>query len=218
MPSGNKSLPESVVTKISLTISMTMASLGHKEWINKGLFTHENIYAHPQYWLYRWTGCYTCTFNTRISLNSKWSQAWVCLLKAVGRHDWVSAYFDRKHRKHPDADFIPDKILNHWCDYLTEAEWRIYASVNNTIIGSDNGLAPTRQQAIVWSNTRILIIEPLWTDFSEILIRSHTFSFKQMCLKMFSEKRRPFCLSLNVLISHTCKSSSKLLNSFLDNK
>ena len=174
MSSGNKPLPESVVTNISNIIYIYIYIYGlirPQGMSNMGLFSHENIDARPQYWLYRWTGCYTCTFNTRISLNSKWSQAWVCLLKAVGRHDWVSAYFDRKHRKHPDADFIPDKILNHWCDYLTEAEWRIYASVNNTIIGSDNGLALTRQQAIVWSNTRILIIGPLWTDFSEILIK-----------------------------------------------
>ena len=35
-----------------------------------------------------------------------------------------------------------------------------------TIIGSDNG----RRQAIIWTNAGILLIEPLGTNFSEILI------------------------------------------------
>ena len=30
-----------------------------------------------------------------------------------------------------------------------EAEWHIYASVQHTNIGSDNGLAPLRRQAII---------------------------------------------------------------------
>ena len=29
-----------------------------------------------------------------------------------------------------------------------------------TIIGSDNGLSPGRHQAIIWTNTGILLIEP----------------------------------------------------------
>ena len=68
-----------------------------------------------------------------------------------------------------------------------------------TIIGSDNGLAPVRLQAIIWTNVGILLIGPLG-DFSEILIEIHTFSFKKMYLKMSSGKWRPFCLGLNVLI------------------
>ena len=49
---------------------------------------------------------------------------------------------------------------------LIEAEWRIYASVNYTIIGSDNGLLPVRHQAIIWTNAGILFIWPLETNFS----------------------------------------------------
>ena len=70
-----------------------------------------------------------------------------------------------------------------------------------TIIGSDNGLSPGRRQAIIWTNDGILLIGPLGTNFSEILIEIHTFSFKKMHLKMSSWKWRPFCLGLNVLIS-----------------
>ena len=68
-----------------------------------------------------------------------------------------------------------------------------------TIIGSDNGLSPGRRQAIIWTNAGILLIEPLGTNFSEILIGIQTFSFKKMRLKMASAKWRPFCLGLNVL-------------------
>ena len=61
---------------------------------------------------------------------------------------------------------------------------------NLTIIGSDNGLSPSRRQAIIWTNAGIL--------FSEILFEVLTFSFKNMHLKM-SGNGRPFCLGPNVL-------------------
>ena len=69
-----------------------------------------------------------------------------------------------------------------------------------TTIGSDNGLSPGRRQAIIWTNVGILLIGTLGTNFSEILIDFHTFSFKKMRLKVSSAKRRTFCLGLNVLI------------------
>ena len=68
-----------------------------------------------------------------------------------------------------------------------------------TIIASDNGLSPGRRQAIIRTNAGILLIEPLWKNFSEISIEIHTFSFKEMHLKMSSGKWRPFCLGLNLL-------------------
>ena len=67
------------------------------------------------------------------------------------------------------------------------------------IIGSDNGLSPGRRQAITLTNAVILLIGPLGTNFSEILIEISTFSFKKMRLKVSSAKWRPFCLGLNVL-------------------
>ena len=45
----------------------------------------------------------------------------------------------------------------------------------------------------------MLLIGPLGTNFSEILIGIQTFSFKKTHLKMSSAKWRPFCLGLNVL-------------------
>ena len=69
---------------------------------------------------------------------------------------------------------------------------------NLTIVGSDDGLSPGRCQAIIWTNAGILLIGPLGTNFSEILIGIQTFWFKKMLLKMSSAKWRPFCLGLNV--------------------
>ena len=68
-----------------------------------------------------------------------------------------------------------------------------------TSIGSDNGLLPGRRQAIIRTNAGILLIIPLGTNFSEILIKIPIVSFKEMRLQVSSAKRRPFCLGLNVL-------------------
>ena len=68
-----------------------------------------------------------------------------------------------------------------------------------TIIDSDNGLSPGRRQAIIWTNAGILLIGPLGTNFSEILIEIHAFSFKKMRLKVSSANWRPFCIGLNEL-------------------
>ena len=54
--------------------------------------------------------------------------------------------------------------LTHW-GWVTQ----IFVS-KLTIIGSDNGLSPGRRQAIIWTNAGILLIEPLGTNLSEILI------------------------------------------------
>ena len=89
-------------------------------------------------------------------------------------------------------------ILHMW---LTHWGRVTHISVDNlAFIGSDNGLSPGRRQAIIWTNAGILLIGPWGTNFSELLIGIHTFSFKKIPLKMLSVKWRPFCLGLNVLI------------------
>ena len=72
-----------------------------------------------------------------------------------------------------------------------------------TNIGSDNGLAPTRRQAIIWTNTGLLLNGPLGTYFSEIWNKIQQFSLKKINLKMSSGKCRPSCLGLNVLTAGT---------------
>ena len=61
-----------------------------------------------------------------------------------------------------------------------------------TIVGSDNGLSPDQHQAIIWTNAKILLIGPLGMNFSEILIEIHTFSLKNMHLKMSSRNAGHF--------------------------
>ena len=65
------------------------------------------------------------------------------------------------------------------------------------IIGSDNGLPSGRRQANIWTNPGILLIGPLGTNVSEILIEIPTFSSKRP-LKIYA-KWRLFCLGFNVL-------------------
>ena len=72
---------------------------------------------------------------------------------------------------------------------------------NLTIIGSDNGLSPGRHQAIIWTNVGMMLIGPLGTNFSEILIEIQTISFKKKRLKVLSAKWRPFFFFLNEFTS-----------------
>ena len=94
-----------------------------------------------------------------------------------------------------EADLCGIRVTKH-----IEAEWCIYIYISKLIIiGSDNGLSPNRHQAIIRTNAGILLIERLGTNFSGILIKMHTFSFKKMHLKISSGKFQPLCLSLSVL-------------------
>ena len=73
-------------------------------------------------------------------------------------------------------------------DQRIGAEWRIYASVNYIIIGSDNGLSPVRRQPITWTSDGLLSIKPRGTHFSEFLFQIQNFSFKKMHMKMSYSK------------------------------
>ena len=88
-------------------------------------------------------------------------------------------------------------LLTHWGRVT-----HIYVS-KLTIIGSDNGLSPDRRQAIIWTNAGLLLIGPLGTNFSEILIEILTFSSKKMRLKVSSAETaailsRPQYMYVNV--------------------
>ena len=86
--------------------------------------------------------------------------------------------------------------LNHWGRVTHICVGKL------TIIGSDSGLSPGRRQAIIWTSAGIVLIGPLGTNFSDILIEIITFSFKKMRLKVSSAKWRSCCLGLNVLRNH----------------
>ena len=109
---------------------------------------------------------------------------------------------------HCQAILLFSKILWSWC-LLTHWGRVTHICVSElTIIGSDNGLAPGRRQSIIWNYAGLLLIEPLGTNFSEILIEIHIFSFKNIHLKMSSGKWLPFRLGINVLMnSHRFQST-----------
>ena len=92
---------------------------------------------------------------------------------------------------------MPVSLLSHWGRVTHICVGKLI------IIGSDNCLSPDRQQAIVWTNVRLLSIGPLRTYFNENLIKIQQFSLKKMHVKRSSAKWRPSCLSLNVLGSHS---------------
>ena len=62
---------------------------------------------------------------------------------------------------------------------------------NLTITGSDNGLSPGRRQAVIWTNAGILLIGPLGTNSTEILIEIYTFPFKKMHLILMETVGKP---------------------------
>ena len=92
-------------------------------------------------------------------------------------------------------------IFQNDCCTRIEAMWRIYASANQPSLVQIMACCLARRQALIWINDGILLIGPLGTNFSEILIKIHTSSFKKIHLKMSSGKWWSFCLSLNVLTS-----------------
>ena len=103
---------------------------------------------------------------------------------------------------------------NRTCVYLIDSRVKIevdlthWGQMTHICVGklitivSDNGLSPGRHQAVIETNAGILLIGPLGTNLSELLIGIKTFSFKKMHLKMSSAKWRLFCLGLSVLNSN----------------
>ena len=69
--------------------------------------------------------------------------------------------------------FSQSTFMAVWVKPLVLTHWGRVTHIcigNLTIIGSDNGLLPGWRQAIIWTNAGILLIRPLETKFSEILI------------------------------------------------
>ena len=114
---------------------------------------------------------------------------------------WINECRDHTLELVPQLATFWGTFYNWLTPPLTHWGWVTHICVCKlTIIGSDNGLSPDRRQAIIWTNVGLLLNGLLGTNFSEILIEILTFSFKKMRLKVSSAKRRPFCLSLNVLM------------------
>ena len=128
-------------------------------------------------------------YNKQFGLRKLGSRSWWCIWNF---HHWLHLKLSFWQLPMLPVMKISSK-LTHWGRVTHICVSRL------TIIGSDNGLSPDRRQAIIWTNAGLLLIGPLGTNFSEILIEILTFSFKKMRLKVSSAKRRPFCLGRNVL-------------------
>ena len=100
----------------------------------------------------------------------------IYFLISFSGYQWFLINFSWQHSKWPQN---LNQILEH-LTCLTHWGRVTHICVSKlTIIGSDNGLAPVRQQAIIWTNAGILLIGPLGTNVSEILIEIHAFSLKK---------------------------------------
>ena len=80
------------------------------------------------------------------------------------------------------------------------AEWRIYASANLAVIGSDNGLSPVGRKGIIGTIAGLLSIRHKETYFNDISFGNPKFLSSKMNLTMSSAKWRPNFLALNVPI------------------
>ena len=67
-------------------------------------------------------------------------------------------------------------ILTHWGRVM-------HICIGKLTIGSNDSLSPGRCQAIIWTNAGVLLIAPLWTNFSEILFEIYTFLLKKRISK-----------------------------------
>ena len=76
--------------------------------------------------------------------------------------------FEKMHLKMPSAKWQPFclnlNVLTHWGRVTHICLGKL------TIIDSDNGLSPGRRQAIIWTNTGLLLIGPLGTNSIQIVI------------------------------------------------
>ena len=88
----------------------------------------------------------------------------------------------------------------HRCETLTHWGRVTHICVGELmIIGSNKGLSPDRQQAIIWTNAGLLSIGALRTYVSDNLINIQQFTLNKLHVKMSSAKLGPSFLGLNVL-------------------
>ena len=176
-----------------LSSCFTSYGITRPQWITTVRPKLNGCYCHSDFQ----THCLARKFvygNENFAEICSWPSNWLYIkkVKELSRQQAITWTNVGQDLLHHDAS-LGQHVLTHW-DRVTHICVR-----NLTIIGSDNGLSPGRRQAITWTNVGILLIGPLGTNFSEMLIEIHTFSFKKIHLKMSSGKWRPFCLALNVL-------------------
>ena len=121
------------------------------------------------------------------------------ILVLVSERDVSPAQVTMMYSRNPWVKSSCIKLPDYNCKLSHWGRVTHICVIKLTIIGSDNGLSPGRRQAVIWTNDGILLIGPLGTNFSEILLEIYKFSIKKMHLKMSSGNWQPFCFGLNVL-------------------
>ena len=120
-------------------------------------------------------------------------------MKDKWSHFWSKVYNLAQILASYSIMFLQYRVFILLCSVLTHWGWVTHICISKlTINDSDNGLLSGLCQTIIWTNAEILLVVPLGTKFSKILIAIYMFSFKKMHLKLSSGKWRPFSLSLNV--------------------
>ena len=153
--------------------------------------------------------------------NMKWIR--LLLWKIQSGHDFVHRRMDRRtddvKSVYPPFNFVAAVgiimrehcigqtawaavIIMSWINMLRlEHYWGRVTHIclsKLTIIGSDNVLSPGRHQAIIRTNAGILLIGPLGTNFSEMLIKTNIFieenTFESVVCEMAAILSRPQCV------------------------
>ena len=133
--------------------------------------------------------CDTRSANLRYPTHYRYFHYMPCHIWYFAKFHWTSKPVDHCH--------FTVGLLSGWLTHWGRVTHIWVGKL--TILGSDNGLSLGRRQAIIWTNAGILLIGPLGTNFSEILVAIEAFSFKRMHFQISSAKWHPFCLGLNVL-------------------
>ena len=110
---------------------------------------------------------------------SHWNFSWAATLHLCNMAD-RGEKLQQPHCYHPFSDSRDT--------YLTKNYYENYSPkmVPTNPTGSWTSLSPGRRQIIIGTNAGILMIGPIGTTFSEILIAINIFSFKKMHLKLLS--------------------------------
>ena len=134
---------------------------------------HSTSYIYIYIYIY----IYSCLYNACHSyLNTACTGVWCqYLFLRKGNYSLFSAevvtVMATQYESYVNSGQTVHVHLNHWGRVS-------HVCVNKlTITGSDNGLSPGRHQVIIWTNTGILLIGSLETNFSDILIEIRIFQF-----------------------------------------
>ena len=135
-----------------------------------------------------------CTFSLLLHSDSKMHMCLSIISFFTLNGTWNRGNVEKKEHRHMKVWlFLIYYMSIHWGQVSHICIGKL------TGIGSDNDLSPGWCQAIVWTNSGILLIWHQGTNFNEMLIEIHKFWLKTTHLKMSSAKWRPFCPGLNVL-------------------